>query len=262
MVGRRKRSRRQLVSSHQRSWLWGRHAVEELLAAGRWRPLELRLAENVEPGLRATLEERAKQLGVPVSTHPAAALTRWCRTAEHQGLLALLPPFEYLDLATVIEQASEPSLLLVLDRIQDPHNFGAILRSAEVFGVDAVIVGEREQCEVTPHVVRSSAGAVHHLRLARVDDLPAAVGRLSALPHLAVVAATGDAEHAAADQDFRGRIALVIGNEGAGISLDVLQYCSAAVRIPQAGRVQSLNAAVAAGVLLYEVRRQRDRQRS
>ncbi len=261
MVGRRRSHRRRLAASHQRSWLWGRHAVVELLEAGRWRPLELRLAERLEPALREQVVSRARTLDVPCSDHPFEKLTDWCGTTEHQGLLALMPPYPYADLDQVMAAARPPALVLVLDRIQDPHNYGAILRSAEVFGVDGVVVGVREQCEVTPHVARSSAGGVHYLSICRADDLATALRHLSSLSGLEVVAATADGARLAAEYDFRRPTALLLGNEGSGIDPWLLSLCRTTVRIPQTGRIGSLNVAVAAGVLLYEIRRQRDRPR-
>lgn len=258
MVGRRRSHRRRLAASHPRSWLWGRHAVIELLEADRWRPLELRVADRLERELKERVTARAEALNVPWSEHPFEKLTDWCGTTEHQGLLALMPPYPYADLEAVLAAARQPGLFLVLDRIQDPYNFGAILRSAEVFRVDGVIVGGRGQCEVTPHVARSSAGGVNSLSLCRVEDLATALQQLSAVPGLDVVAATADGAQLVTEHDFRRATVLVLGSEGSGIDSRLLTLCRTTVRIPQAGRIGSLNVAVAAGVLLYEIRRQRD----
>lgn len=257
MVGRRRSHRRRLAASHSRSWLWGRHAVVELLEAGRWQPLELRVAERMERELKERVTARAKALDVPWSEHPFEKLTDWCGTTEHQGLLALMPPYPYADLEAVLAASRPPALFLLLDRIQDPHNFGAILRSAEVFRVDGVIVGGREQCEVTPHVARSSAGGVNYLSICRVEDLATALQRLSAVPDLDVAAATTDGAQLASEHDFRRPTILVLGSEGSGLDPRLLTFCRTTVRIPQGGRIGSLNVAVAAGVLLYEIRRQR-----
>ena len=146
---------------------------------------------------------------------------------------------------------------MILDRIQDPHNFGAILRSAEVFGVDAVVIGETSQCDVTPHVARSSAGAVNHLPIARMEHLDQCPARLWDAGRIRTYAATGEGTAAPREVDFREPCALIIGNEGAGISRPLLNAAHGRICIPQHGRIESLNAAVAAGVLLYEVQRQR-----
>jgi len=257
MVGRRRGRRQRLAASHQRAWLWGRHAVEELLAAGRWRPLELRLAERLDPGLRARLEALSAAERIDCATAPFEQLTRWCGTAEHQGAIALMPPFPYLTVDEVLIARPATTLWLVLDRLQDPFNFGAVLRSAEALGVGAVLVGAEGQCDVTPHVVRSSAGAVHHLRLCRAEDLPSALTALQEAGGCLLVATAGDAPRTIAEQDFRGPTAIVIGNEGVGVSPELRARCGASVRIPQTGRIGSLNAAVAAGIVLYEAQRQR-----
>ncbi|MFV0442671.1 MAG: 23S rRNA (guanosine(2251)-2'-O)-methyltransferase RlmB [Planctomycetaceae bacterium] len=258
MVGRRRKSSRKLAAGPQRSWLWGRHAVLEMLAAGRWRPLELRVADDLDSNVRATVETDARACNAPLTEHSSLQLTRWCGAAEHQGLLALMPPYPYLSIDAALAALRDPPLMLILDRIQDPHNFGAILRSAEVFGVDVVVIGEQAQCDVTPHVVRSSAGAVNHIGIARVADLSALPALLRQHCGARAFAAAGDSAQPVATADLRTATAIVIGNEGVGVSSELRSACDAAIRISQVGRIDSLNAAVAAGVLLYEVRRQRD----
>lgn len=168
-----------------------------------------------------------------------------------------MPPYPYVELEAALSRAKSPPLVVILNRIQDPHNFGAILRSAEVFGVDAVIVGEASQCEVTPHVARSSAGAVNYLPIVRMPDLaacPAGLWGHSQILTYAAIGATGMAAHQC---DLRAPCAIIIGNEGSGIDRPLLDAAKGRISIPQSGRVESLNAAVAAGVLLYEVQRQR-----
>lgn len=262
MVGRRPKRTRLLAASHQRSWLWGRHAVLELLASGRWPPLEVRIADRLDADVRAAVLSQCAALGCPVESGTNQELTRWCGSREHQGLLALLPPYPYAALDAALAAASPVPLFLILDRLQDPHNFGAILRAADVFGVDAVFVGAAAQCEVTPHVVRSSAGSVQHLTLCRVDALSELPAVLRTRCGVATWAAAGAGALALPAGDWRGPLALVIGNEGTGIAPDLAARCAGTVSIPQFGRVASLNAAVAAGVLLYEVRRQRSLARS
>lgn len=234
----------------------------EALAAGRWLPLEVRLAEHLDAPLRQEVATACEARGVAVAEHPGEQLTRWCRTGEHQGLLALMPPYPYAELEAVVAGAREPPLFLILDRIQDPHNFGAILRAAEVFGVDAVFVGEHAQADVTPHVARSSAGAVNHVAVCRIAALPELPGRLRQMRGVRTWTTLGGDAAPLSTVSFQGPCALVIGNEGDGVSPDLAAACDGAVTIPQVGRVQSLNAAVATGVLLYEVRRQRSQGRS
>lgn len=258
MVGgkRRKSGGQRVLGSHQKCWLYGRHAVLETLRAGHWRPLEVWCAEDLEPDVRNESAELAADLDIAVQIHAADELTQRCGGLAHQGLLAKMPPYPYCDVVGVLENSGASALFLVLDGIQDPFNFGAILRSADVFGVDGVFVPTEKQSEVTVQVARSSAGAVNHVQIAQSNDLVGLVGQLQSRG-VRCIAATGDATEVAVDCNLRGSCAIVIGNEGEGISGDVLAECDERIRIPQSGHVASLNAAVAAGVLCYEVQRQR-----
>lgn len=263
---RSRRSRKtRLMGNHQRSWIWGRHAVLEALMSDRWRPVEVRARHEIDDETRSVVETWF-QTSSALTQSPEAPVLRFesderlqqlCSHSEHQGLIARMPDYPYLSAADVRENLSDRTALLVLDELQDAFNFGACLRCAEVFGMEAVLVGHRNQCGVTSQVVRSSAGAVHHLPVARTDNLAAALGELREAG-LTIVAASEKAESALPEVDLRGPVAIVIGNEGAGISEAVLAACTHQVRIPQRGRVSSLNAAVATGIVLYEVVRQRE----
>ena len=258
MVGqsRRKAGKEKLLGSHQRCWIWGRHTVLETLRAGKWRPLEVHLADRLPAEERAAVERLADARQVPVVVEAADRLTRHCRSGEHQGYLAKMPPFPYDGLDALLARTTSPPALALLDAVQDPYNFGAIIRSAEVLGLEGLIVGERHQAEVSSLVARSSAGAVNHLPIARVGDLAGAADRLRGTG-LRLVGASEKAGLPLFECDFRGPTVLVVGNEGAGIHPDLLRRCDELVTIPQQGRVGSLNAAVAAGILFYEIRRQR-----
>ncbi|REJ74432.1 MAG: RNA methyltransferase [Planctomycetota bacterium] len=258
--GKRQRGRKPLMGSHQKCWLWGRHVVLETLRAGRWKPYCVWVSAEFDEAMRQQVTAAADRCGACVEVREPAEITRRCGSDEHQGLIAQMPPFPYYAEAGLIEPAAECPLFLVLDGIQDPFNFGSLLRAADVFGVDGVFVGRRNQSAVSAQVVRSSAGAINHVRLAEVSDLCELAGRLIA-KGVALVAADGDAELEASEQDFSRPTALVIGNEGSGIQRDLLAKCSESVRIPQYGRVSSLNAAMAGGILLYEICRQRSLRR-
>jgi 23S rRNA (guanosine2251-2'-O)-methyltransferase len=172
-----------------------------------------------------------------------------------------MPPFPYWPAAELLDGPVEGRSYLILDALQDPYNFGAILRSAEVFAVAGVFVGIQQQSEVTSLVARSSAGAVNHVPLARTDDLVALIARLQERG-VRVVGATGNGVRDAFAYEFGNATALVIGNEGTGVRPELIAQCDALVRIPQFGAVGSLNAAVAAGILLYEMARQTTRGRA
>lgn len=258
MVGgkRRKSGGKRLVGSHQKSWLYGRHAVLETLRAGRWRPLEVWIADDLELEIRRKVYATTKRLQVPVAEASAATMTRHCGGLAHQGLMARMPPFPYSDVDALISAGGETALFVVLDGVQDPFNFGAILRSADVLGAHGVFVPTANQSEVTVQVARSSAGAVNYVPIAQTSDLVALAGALRERG-VRTVAASGQAQADVFKVDLTIPCALVIGNEGTGITPAVLAACDEHVRIPQAGHVESLNAAVAAGILCYEAQRQR-----
>jgi 23S rRNA (guanosine2251-2'-O)-methyltransferase len=259
MVGQKRRRLRQpeLLGSHQKCWLRGRHAILEMLRAGRWPPVELWLADGLSEPVAAEVRELADRLGIGVVVRTHDELTGRCGKRDHQGLLAKMPPFPYADAEVVRDTAMRPELFVVLDGIEDPYNFGAVLRSADVFGAGGVFIGTQRQCDVTAQVARSSAGGINYVPIARVADLLQWLVTLRA-GGVQVVGASERGSRTAADCNFRQATALVLGGEGRGISEALLHACDAVAAIPQLGRVASLNAAVAAGILLYEVRRQRD----
>ncbi len=251
-----------LAASHQRSWLWGRHAVCETLIAGRWPVLELFGDEDLPPEQQSALRGLAVERGVDLRLVSSSRLSDLCRAKDHQGYLARMGVFPYgtfdglsAALAVVIKFGKSIPLFVICDRIQDAHNFGAILRCCDAMKVDGVIIGERSQASVTPHVARSSAGAVNYLSVFRVTELTSAVDVLKS-SHVRVMAASEKAATCLWDADLRQPLAVVIGTESTGIGGELLQLCDLQVSIPMMGRVDSLNAAVAAGIILNECRRQ------
>jgi 23S rRNA (guanosine2251-2'-O)-methyltransferase len=250
-------SRKQVTfGSHNRSWIWGRHVVLETLRSGRWRPLALLISPRCADDVRSEVVCLVQQQGLELQETTDPQLARRCRSEDHQGLAAALPPFPYADFDDLLARQPIASTWLLLDRLQDSFNFGAVLRAALGLGVDAVVVSAAEQSDVNSQVVRSSAGAACHLPVARVERLVDAVKTLRARG-CAVIAALEKAEQSVDQIDLQGPVAMVIGNEGRGIQPEVLRECSAHVRIPMTGRIGSLNAAVAAGILCYEIMRQR-----
>mgnify|MGYP001245865303 FL=1 len=246
-----------LLGSHQRCWIWGRHLVRETLKAGRWPIAELVLSESLDPAERNECQHLAEAAGVPLRLGPASLLEKLAHTREHQGYLARMYEFPYEPLAWLEQYPSRKEAFLVfLDGMQDPFNFGALLRSAEIFGVHAVIIPERNQTGVTSLTARASAGAVNRVPLVRVSALEKAA-ELVRRKGLRLVAASEKAEETIMAADFTRPLVLVIGNEGQGIRPEMLRLCDGQVRIPQFGKLGSLNAAVAAGIIFYEVRRQR-----
>lgn len=254
---RRGRGKRRLLGNHQRSWLWGRHVVTETLRAATWPVLELHLSDRLDESDREQARVAASITGADVVVESPERLRELCKSSEHQGFVARMGEFPYANLDDVLKSGRVDSpCVAILDRIQDPHNFGAILRSADALGVTGVVVAMKEQVGVSTHVARSSAGAVNHVPIARVDDVVAAV-RVCRDRGLFVVGASEKAKRAIASVDATVPTAIVIGNEGEGLAPDVRDACDELVHVPQCGRVASLNAAAAAAILFYEVARQR-----
>lgn len=200
----------------------------------------------------------AKASRVSVLFEDREVLDRMAGTARHQGAVGVVAAKAYVQLDDLIEMAShvESPLLLILDGIEDPHNLGAILRSAEAAGVQGIIIPERRAVGLTAVVAKASAGAVEHLPVARVVNVSQTIERLKAARYWVYgLDAKGDRNYI--EVDYRGPVALVVGGEGRGVRPLVAEQCDVRVRIPMRGKVASLNASVATAVLLYEVLRQR-----
>jgi len=200
------------------------------------------------------VDRYAQQHAVVLIKESDADLTKRCRSEEHQGLAVRLPEYPYADFDDVCETAK---VWLVLDRIHDSHNFGAMVRSAVGLGVDAVLVGETEQSAMNRQVVQSSAGAVNLLPIVRVSSLTTTIQSLRNRG-VKIIAASEKAEQSIFTADLKPPVAMIIGNEGCGVSAELLAQCTLPVRIPMANELGSLNAAVAAGIVCYEVLRQKN----
>jgi 23S rRNA (guanosine2251-2'-O)-methyltransferase len=235
--------------------------VVETLRAARWPILELLLSKEMAADEMHAAVKLADRLNLPVAIESPEVLTRLCRSDEHQGYLAKMPPFPYDDAEEILGRRSDRAFYLVLDAVQDPFNFGAIIRSADALGVDAVFVAAAHQADVTSLVVRASAGAVNYVPLARVADLTDWIGRLKQAG-LALVGSSPRAKRDTSQSDFCRPVAVVLGNEAVGIRPEILSLCDERVSIRQRGHVGSLNAAVSAGILCYEVARQRNEDRA
>lgn len=260
MVERYKRGKgkKTLLGSHQKCWIWGRNLVQETLLAGRWPMVDLFLSELMPEEARLAASARAGELGIPVQVVSPDELEKMGHTREHQGYLARMQDYPYTPFETLLTAmpGKPPVFYALLDGIQDPYNLGAILRSAEVFGVQGAILQSTGQVGVTSMVARSSAGAVNRIPIAQVESLDDAAAALVARG-VVLVGATEKAEADLSACNLQRPVCIVIGNEGTGISPGLLARCLDRVRIPQHGQVGSLNAAVAAGIFFYEVRRQR-----
>jgi 23S rRNA (guanosine2251-2'-O)-methyltransferase len=231
----------------------GRNAVREALRAGV--PVKrLLVAEGMKPdrGVDETLR-LAQQAGVPVQRVARRELDKLSERGAHQGLVAEVAPFRFTPLEQVIvSTADEPRALVVaLDHVTDPGNLGAIVRTAEVAGAAAVVAPERRSAAVTPAAYKAAAGAFAYLPVVQETNLVRALGKLKAAGFW-VAGADSRAEHSAWEAPLDGRLVLVMGAEGEGLSRLVREACDFLVRLPQTGRVDSLNVAQAAAVLMYE----------
>jgi 23S rRNA (guanosine2251-2'-O)-methyltransferase len=236
----------------------GRRPVEEAFVARR---PAIRLL--VVPQRRQALERlvlHATNLRIPIVEVEGGTLTAVAGFDGHQGIALVVGPrrFASLDeiLARGIERA-EPPFVLVLDSLEDPQNVGTLLRSAEAAGAHGIVFPTHRQAPLSPSAIKASAGAVEHLLLCPVDDLPGALSDLR-IRGLRVVGAEAGAPLTARQADLRGPLAIVVGSEGQGLSPAVRRRCDFVVRIPMRGAIGSLNAAVAGSILLFEAVAQRD----
>ena len=233
-----------------RELVYGRQPVREVLRAGKRQILELLVTERAlgaEPWLREVS-------GLRVQVHREGRLTETAGTREHQGVVAFCEPYRYAAAHEVA--AGESALVVCLDQVTDPHNLGAVVRSAEGAGASGVVITERNAARVTPAVCKASAGAVEHLPVAVVVNLGRYLEEIKG-PRLWVWAADGAAETPVWSADLTGSVALAFGAEGRGLRPGVRRACDDAFRVPLAGSVESLNVSVAAGVSLFEAARQR-----
>ena len=226
--------------------VYGRRAVREALR-GKRQVLELWGTERAVAAEPWLAEAKPK-------LRPDRELSELVGTRDHQGVAARIEPFRYAD-AWALAAAERP-LLVVLDKVSDPRNLGAVCRSALGAGATGVVVPAHGSAVVTPAVARSSAGAVEHLPIAVVTNLARYLEEVKG-PQLWVYGAAGDAPDDLWDTDLSGGVAIVLGAEGTGLRPLVRRTCDALVSIPLAGRVESLNVSVAAALLLFEARRQR-----
>jgi 23S rRNA (guanosine2251-2'-O)-methyltransferase len=238
--------------------VYGIHAVDEMLVAGEpLRHVHVGDDRKRDPALRNLLEH-ARAANVPVRFESRAYFASFPYKA-HQGVVAFGEPFVYAGLEETIDAArrNPPALFVVLDHVTDPHNVGAIIRSAECAGATAVVLPERRSAGVNATVRKSSAGATAFLPVVRVANVALAVRTLKKAGMWVFGAAVGEGAKPYAELDLRGDAALVIGAEGTGLTPLVRRECDVLAEIPMRGHVGSLNASVAAGILLYEAVRQR-----
>lgn len=236
----------------------GRNAVIEALRAGRAIDKIFIAKGDVDKTL-GHIASKARDKGIVVVECDRKKLDFMSQTHAHQGVIALCAVREYCtveDIFAVAEERGEKPFVIVCDEISDPHNLGAIIRSAECAGVHGVIIPKRRSAGLTAIVDKASAGAAEHMAIARVPNIPAAIKELKDRG-LWVYGTAADGQSDLWHTDFTGNVALVIGSEGDGMGRLVRESCDFIVSLPMKGQVSSLNASAAAAIVMYEVLRQR-----
>ncbi|ETA79710.1 RNA methyltransferase [Youngiibacter fragilis 232.1] len=236
----------------------GRNAVLEVLDS-KLTVEKILVAKGDTSGSINKIIPIAKERGIPVIEADRRKLDSMSAGESHQGVIAYVTPYRYSEVKDILDKAAEKGekpFILILDEIEDPHNLGSIIRTAELSGVHGVIIPKRRSASVNSTVYKTSAGAVNHMLIAKVSNLARAVDELKE-EGIFVYGADMDGDSASFATDFSGGVALIIGNEGKGISRLLKEKCDSLVSIPMAGKLNSLNASVAAGILMYEVMVQR-----
>jgi len=240
-------------------YIWGRNPVLETLHSVR--PVKrLLLAEGQrDAAVTLAIVREAEQRGIPVEIVPRGRLDQISHGAVHQGCVALVAEREYVSTDEILayaESRQEAPFLLMLDAIQDVNNLGSLLRTAEAAGVHGVIIPEHRSAEINATVVKTSAGATEHLHIAQETNLTRTIDALKK-QNVWVVGLAGEATTLYTRADLRGPLALVVGNEGKGMGRLVREHCDLLIKLPMYGSINSLNAAVAGSIALYEALRQR-----
>ncbi|HZK35009.1 MAG TPA: 23S rRNA (guanosine(2251)-2'-O)-methyltransferase RlmB [Bacillota bacterium] len=242
---------------HVENRIEGKNPVLEALKSGRTIE-KLLIAKGSDEGSIREIIGKARARKLVIQEVDRARLDGLSQSGAHQGIIAYVTPYDYVgldDILRLAEERQEDPLIIILDEITDPHNLGAIIRTAESCGAHGVVIQKRRSVGLTPAAIKASAGAVEYLPVAKVTNTVAAIEDLKS-KGLWIAGADMDGE-LYTGQDLKGPMALVIGSEGAGVGRLVKEKCDFIVRIPQRGKVEALNASVAAGVLMYEVVRQR-----
>lgn len=231
----------------------GRNPVAEALSSGR--PIEnLMVAKNNRQGSVVAIIAKAKKKGIPIKEVDPKKLDYMTGSQNHQGIVAIASVKEYAtveDILALAQQRGEAPFIIILDEIEDPHNLGAIIRTAECSGAHGVIIKKRHSAGLSYTVGKASAGAVEYVPVARVTNISATIDDLKKRGIWIFGADMNGTDYDKCD--FSGSVAVVIGNEGKGISRLVRDKCDAIVSLPMKGRINSLNASVAAGILMYKI---------
>lgn len=238
----------------------GRNPVLELLESGK-DINKIFIQSGEKNGSITKLIAKAKEKRIVMVEVQKSKLDEMSETKNHQGVIAIVPPFEYCDVYDILEYAKEKNekpFIIILDGIEDPHNLGSIIRTAETAGVHGIIIPKRRAVAVNATVAKTSAGAVEHVKIARVSNINDTIKYLKE-NGVWIYGTDGEAKNMYYNQDFRDSTAIIIGGEGLGMSDLVKKNCDGLVKIPMKGKINSLNASVSAGIVMYEIVKQRIR---
>ena len=237
----------------------GRNAVIELIESGK-DINKLYITKGEKTGSINKIIAMAKEKKIVIVEKDKAQMEKMAQTDNHQGVIAIVPPYEYCEIEDILELAKErkePPFVLILDGIEDTHNLGAIIRTAETAGVHGIIIPKRRSATVNSTVSKVACGAIEYMKIARANNINDAIKQLKE-EGLWICGTAVDAEKYYFNQDLKGSLGIVIGNEGKGMSELVKKNCDFLVKIPVKGKVQSLNASVSTGIIVYEAVKQRN----
>ena len=246
------------MSDEYQDQVEGRNAVLELLESDR-DINKIFISDGEKHGSINKIIALAKQKKVIINEVSKAKLNQMSQTENNQGVIAIVPPFNYCEIEDILDLAKkrdEKPFILILDGIEDPHNLGSIIRTAETAGVHGIIIPKRRAANVNSTVAKVSAGAVEYMKIARVNNINDAINTLKE-NDVWICGTDMNTDKYYYDEDFTGGIGIVIGSEGYGMSRLVKENCDFLVKIPMKGKITSLNASVSAGIVIYEVVKQR-----
>ncbi|MBW9154694.1 23S rRNA (guanosine(2251)-2'-O)-methyltransferase RlmB [Clostridium estertheticum] len=238
----------------------GRNAVIEALKSDRTVEYIL-IAKGDMVGSISVVLALAKEKGIVTKEVDRRKLDEMSQTSSHQGVIAVVTPYKYFEINDIFkyaEEKGEKPFIIILDEIEDPHNFGSIIRTAEVCGAHGIIIPKRKNVGATPTVYKTSAGAIEHVKIAKVTNINVAIEEIKKRG-VWVYGADMDGEDYIFNTDLTGSVALVIGSEGRGIAKLTKEKCDVLVKIPMVGKITSLNASVSAGIIMYEIMKQKIR---
>lgn len=238
----------------------GRNAVRELLNSDK-DINKIFIQKGDRHGSILEIIAKAKEKKILINEVDKFKLDQMAQSDNHQGVIAMVPPYEYSTVEDILEYAkskNEDPFILILDEIEDPHNLGSIIRTAECCGVHGIIIPKRRACPVNSTVNKTSVGAAQYVRVARVNNLNDTIRELKE-NNVWIYGTDMNGEVDYNKQDYKGGVGLVIGNEGSGMGKLVRENCDILVKIPMKGQINSLNASVSAGIVMYEVMNQKNK---